>query len=100
MNEANNSRFAQRLVTRGLYELVNGIALKHGVDVNELAGKGRSKAVTAARHEAMRAIRERFQWSYPELGFLFNRDHTSVMYGCGATNEERRKHLAATRGAA
>lgn len=61
------------------YELVQLTARHFGVPVSELLGRGRSKRLTHARHVAMWLVRhEDAGWSYPEIGRLFERDHSSV----------------------
>ena len=52
----------------------------HGVRAEALLGRGRTKAVTRARRQAMAEIRDRYGWSLSEIGRLFGRDHTTVMY--------------------
>jgi chromosomal replication initiation ATPase DnaA len=74
--------FAQSLASRGLLEDVQAIALRHAATVDELGSRSRLAHVVGARHEAMRLMRDR-GLSYPAIGLLFERDHTSVMYAIG-----------------
>lgn len=53
-------------------------AARYGITIDELLGPGREQHVAAARKEAMQDSR-RLGLSYPVIGKLFNRDHTTVM---------------------
>jgi chromosomal replication initiation ATPase DnaA len=54
------------------------IAERRGVRVNAMLGSGGSKPVFAARRELARYLRG-IGKSYPKIGELLGRDHTSVM---------------------
>jgi chromosomal replication initiation ATPase DnaA len=64
------------------------IAASHGLAVETLMGRHQSRAVAAARGEAMAALRG-LQFadgrppSYPRIGAWFARHHTTVMHHCG-----------------
>lgn len=60
-----------------------------GVSVREIMGRSRSKSVASARKEAMRKVRE-LGFSYPEIGRMFGRDHTTVVSACRGKNRRRR----------
>ena len=73
-------KFLRALRDLGVYDEVKRICLARGVtSVAALYGKGRSKHVALARHEAMYFLRQKFNWSYPATGQFFNRDHTTVI---------------------
>ena len=64
------------------------IAEKYGVKKEELLSRRREKKYVLARQEAMYLI-ARYgknyaggRFTFPEIGRLLDRDHTSVMYGC------------------
>lgn len=57
------------------------IAREEGVTIGAILGLSRYPRVVKARHRAMAVIRWSTEWSYPEIGRLFNRDHTTVMAG-------------------
>jgi chromosomal replication initiation ATPase DnaA len=63
------------------------IAASHGLAVETLMGRRQSRAVAAARGEAMRALRSLQcagrPLSYPRIGAWFARHHTTVMHHCG-----------------
>jgi len=56
------------------------IALKHGFDRHDLLGRKRQPRISKARHEAYYHFRRK-GWSYPEIGRLFGRDHSTIIYG-------------------
>ena len=47
-----------------------------------LTGKLQEHHITAARHHAMRRIRETMGWSYGRIGRLFGKTGASVAYAC------------------
>jgi chromosomal replication initiator protein len=74
------SRLVSTLRRFGAYdELVAIVEGKYGVTLGEVLGDGRRAHVANARHEAMYLCWVRFRWSYPALGDLFGRDHTTVI---------------------
>ena len=90
-----------------LETLVHGIARRHGTSWDEMKSPTRIASVVAARMALYRVLREH-GWSYPSIGRLLNRDHTTVMSAIKgrprkARTEEQRlraKLRWATRGAA
>lgn len=50
----------------------------YGVDPEAIVGRSRSATVVRARVCAYRMLR-RLGWSFPEIGRLVNRDHSSVL---------------------
>ena len=55
---------------------------KYNISKEELIGSKRNKDIAYARHIAIYLIREITEMSFPNLGRLFNRDHTTVMNSC------------------
>ncbi len=55
-----------------------------GVEQSMVTGRTRRPDVMVVRHAIMRLIREDTTLSYPAIGALMNRDHTSVMWGVKA----------------
>lgn len=66
------------LASRGLLGLVDHVAEAHHVTRGDVLGRGRTKRVAQARHAVMRALRD-MGMSYPEIGRLLGRDHTTVL---------------------
>ncbi len=62
-------------------DLLDDVARMTGVSRAELVGPSRLKTITAARHHAMRCMRD-LGYSFPEIGRAFNRDHTTAISAC------------------
>ena len=64
--------------------LIAAIASKHGLTAGDLTGPNRRRHVVVARYEAIKAVKAAHpQLSYPQLGRLFNRDHSTCLYAMG-----------------
>lgn len=59
--------------------LIAYCALKHALPIREVMGRGQTKAVVAARFEAMGLMYQHTQASLPKVGAMFGRDHTTVL---------------------
>lgn len=70
--------------------IVVAVAERHGLTIDDLLGGRRTQDVSEARHEAMWVIRNVLKddgnprWSLPTIGRIFNRDHTTVLWGVRA----------------
>lgn len=53
-----------------------------GVSVNEVLGRQRFKNMVIARKAVMKRLWDD-GFSTPEIGFMLNRDHTTVLHGLG-----------------
>jgi chromosomal replication initiation ATPase DnaA len=84
----------EELAARGLLGLTRTIAIAHDVTMIELVGRRRTQALSAARQELWAELYARGHWSYPRLGELFDRDHTTIM--AGVASYERRLVIKAT----
>lgn len=60
-------------------DIVGLLALDTGVSVSEIIGRDRSARITLIRHIAMWLLRNFTPMSYPEIGRIFGRDHTTVI---------------------
>lgn len=71
------------LRARNLSSLLEEISKQRGVLLYEICGRGRSLAVTLARHELWWKIRNHphRRYSYPEIARLFLRDNTTIRHG-------------------
>jgi hypothetical protein len=74
-------------------QIITDIAARTKLSFRILVGPVRTHYVAKARHEAMAAIKEKVPvLSLPLIGRIFNRDHTSVLYGIQThTNDPRAK---------
>jgi chromosomal replication initiation ATPase DnaA len=71
------------LRARDLLDLVNAICRTHGVTLDELCGRQRTKAASWARHETWWQMRHHpdLHFSLADIGRIFGRDHTTVRHG-------------------
>jgi chromosomal replication initiation ATPase DnaA len=74
---------------RGVLDLVERVARVHGVTVEQLVGRGRTREVTAARHEAWAALIEQLRMSQNEAALLFRRDSTTISAAMAAVARRR-----------
>lgn len=56
------------------------IAKEESTTVADLLGRQRYSSISRARHRAAAVLRWSTGWSYPEIGAVFNRDHTSIIH--------------------
>lgn len=74
-------------------------AARHGLRYEELIGRSLLRCVVKARYEAIRLIHAEYPLkSYPELGRIFHRDHSTVMYALGALKNKRPLGMRSTEG--
>lgn len=76
--------------------IVAEVARVHGLLPEQLAGRGRTHRVVAARQQAMWLARHLLDLSYATIGRTLGRDHTTVMHGV-AQVETRRGDVAVRR---
>ena len=57
-------------------------ACARGVTPEMLLGKERTKTVTIVRNAVMYWLRDRYKWSWQEIGRAFHRNHCTVIRGC------------------
>lgn len=70
-------------------QILNAVATHYRLQVAELIGPKRDKAIARPRQIAMYIMREETQVSLPEIGrVLGGRDHTTIMYGCDKISKE------------
>lgn len=62
-------------------DIVSNIAELHMVSVRELLGNDRARYVAHPRQDAYRLIKLETGWSLPRIGQMFDRDHTTILYG-------------------
>lgn len=67
------------LRARGLLPLALDVAQRNNLPLASLLGRSRYLSVCRARRELMFVLRQH-ALSYPEIGILLHRDHTTVMY--------------------
>lgn len=64
-----------------IQDVVFEVARRHGVPPVDVVSASRRRVVVKARNEVLYEVkRARPDFSFPRIGFWFNRDHTSVMH--------------------
>jgi chromosomal replication initiation ATPase DnaA len=61
--------------------IIDATARFYGYTPNQLLSPARTKNVAHARQTAMWLCRQLTTCSYPELGDIFDRDHTTIIHG-------------------
>ena len=61
--------------------IVSQVSEAHHMTCKDLIGPCRTGLVSRARHEAMYRMRQELELSFSQIGRIFQRDHTSVIYG-------------------
>lgn len=61
-----------------------------GVSLADMKGARRFRRLVAARWKAWALLRDR-GWSLTQIGDLFNRDHTTVMYALAKVEDAKRR---------
>lgn len=74
---------AKKVVTKKMMieREIERIANKHGVTIDEIMGDGRTRRVAYARQEIYFELYTHFEMSFPRVGKVMGRDHSTVLYG-------------------
>ena len=59
-------------------DIIDHVARKHGVSVNDIMGRSRFPKIVAARQEAMRLVHST-GLKLGQVGLIFKRDHSTVL---------------------
>jgi chromosomal replication initiation ATPase DnaA len=78
-------------------ELAQSIARRHGVAASDLTAHRRTNALVRARFEWWAALRAQGR-SFPEIGRLACRDHTTIIAGVRRYEQMQRERLRAAAG--
>ena len=70
-------------------KIIKDVADEFGVLPSEIRGTDRSRHLVWPRQEAMRRAHEA-GFSYPQIGHVLNRDHTTVIHGARAAEMRAR----------
>ena len=60
--------------------IIEATAAKHSITVEQLLGPRRQQTYVAARRECAERLRNELEMSYPKIGKVMNRDHTSILH--------------------
>lgn len=69
--------------------IIERVARRFALEPDVILGRSRRRSVAYARQVVYWALREA-GWSYHEIGSIVGRDHTTVIYGVAAIEEQRR----------
>lgn len=80
--EADRVARLKAMIERGdIQAIIAEVALAHRVTVEDILGHGKSAPLVKARHQAMVEVAiRRPAFSLPQLGKVFNRDHTTILH--------------------
>lgn len=53
-----------------------------GITLEDMKSRSRKRQFAQPRQAAMVEIRRQLGYSYPKIGRMFNRDHTTCLYAC------------------
>ena len=86
-------------VRKPVVQIMREVAAERGITVDDLKAHNRVRHLVQARCEAMRRVAEEWEWlSYPIIGRIFGRDHTTVMYHLVKEGDRhKKKHCACDR---
>ena len=62
--------------------IINAVSKKHGVSAEDIQSKKKTDSISKARHVAIYLTRKITGLSYPEIGKIFGKDHSTVMASC------------------
>ena len=71
--------------------LLAEICKRYHVTIADLAGRSRKQRIAWARQEAFYEMRQHATLSFPAIGKIFNRDHTTIMHGVKQVTRRRRE---------
>lgn len=63
-------------------KVLDVVSKTYGVSIDDMIGPSRKTIYTWPRHIAMYLLNIDFSLSFPTIGKIFNRDHTSVLHAC------------------
>jgi len=62
-------------------DILRDVCKSQGVTRDEIFSRNRNKKLVMARAVIYDRIRKELGWSYPRIGKIFGRDHTTVLHG-------------------
>lgn len=71
-------------------KILQAVANYYSIPVEQIVGSRRSKDTVQPRQVAMYLVRELTNYSLPEIGKVFSRDHTTVLHSINKVDEERK----------
>lgn len=74
--------------------IIKAVAKYFEIDVGKILGKDRTADINEARKIAMYMVREMTEESYPKIGKVFFRDHSTVMHSVDSIEEQLKTDTA------
>lgn len=74
-------------------KILDTIARRYGITVDDLLGKRKNATFIKARGEAAYIFRIHLKWSYPRIGFIMGKDHTTIIHSFKRFNPEELKNI-------
>lgn len=71
-------------------KILQAVANYYSIPVEQIVGSRRSKDTVQPRQVAMYLVRELTNYSLPEIGKVFSRDHTTVLHSINKIEDERK----------
>ena len=72
-------------------QIIENISKRYGISVDDITGKKRTKEIVQVRHIAIYIIREVTGMSLENIGKIFGRDHTTILYSMDVINTRMEK---------
>ena len=69
-------------------KIIEKVADYYNIKEKEIKSISRKKEFVYPRHIAMYLIRKHLKISFPTIGDIFKRDHTTIIYACGKVQED------------
>lgn len=106
--QLDNSTITLELARNSLNDIISGVepveitldkifaksAKKYGVETSDIKGKKRTNEIAQARHVCIYLIRKLTDLSYPSIGKLLNRDHSTVMSSIEQVEKKMKESVA------
>ena len=73
--------------------IVSLVSKRYGVAQDDIYGRKRQQQICHARNVCMYIIKNQLDLSYPAIGKMFNRDHTTILSSCDAIKANLDKNL-------
>lgn len=68
--------------------VLHAVAAHHGVSPSEILSTSRKRHITQARFEVFYRLRVDLNLSYSKIGFLMQKDHSTIMHGVNSLREK------------
>ncbi len=73
-------------------DIIRFVAHHYGVRVSDLKGRSNRRSIALPRQVAMYLIRDILELSYPEIGRVFSKHHSTVIYAVDNINKTRQSN--------